>query len=593
MAKRKTKGSKDVPPDEDSAAATSEPADPTRTRLLHLLEAARNVRKCLPLSRVKGALNEGERQRLMLAKSNMATLAGMLDAPWTRADGMSGDVFLAVANLRTLCQKWGVTFTPLGRGEGVAVVAYRIKPVPLSAEDSTLLGKAVELLEGETRTDAAATIGVRVPTREQAERVVRELAAFLPKVADVEDARGAGPDTPSLSWAFLALMEAARRLSEALWDAWIVWPEWPTPAPLPEKPAGLPSLLEGWRDMVSMNHGLTGLADCLTRFFALLGIVPKGGKLRGEPLAWEVVPERTDVLSVRWVPSGKDGRKQVVDGTVTEGYPPPVPAKLVGAFELALRKLSAGVQAQVEVAGALPRCIVEQADHKAVPDLLGELKTALEGMKRFMLKHWFSDRGCYAPDECDANGAPLWLEEVGVHYARIETAFTRLRANGFDIPTDWFLWRPLNEHYMRRDEADENDHDTINETWRLWLNELGQIVRAVENEGLNAAARAKRARGTARAPVADADGERGIQADAAGLPDGLPDMLRRLWDALPADGSQVKTNTLAGKLDREPSRLCSDHRGGRWAEWIRENIGRDGKGYWWRKGRRGANSGRQ
>ena len=65
---------------------------------------------------------------------------------------------------------------------------------------------------------------------------------------------------------------------------------------------------------------------------------------------------------------------------------------------------------------------------------------------------------------------------------------------------------------------------------------------------------------------------------------GLPDALVRLARALiQRKGVAVEAHVLVGELEREPSRILSDHRASRWTIWRKKFIGRDGKGLWWWK----------
>jgi len=60
---------------------------------------------------------------------------------------------------------------------------------------------------------------------------------------------------------------------------------------------------------------------------------------------------------------------------------------------------------------------------------------------------------------------------------------------------------------------------------------------------------------------------------------GLPESLKNLAKALSTD-TKVATYDLSQRLGREPSRIISDHKSGRWAEWIEQFIGRE-RGFWW------------
>jgi len=71
-----------------------------------------------------------------------------------------------------------------------------------------------------------------------------------------------------------------------------------------------------------------------------------------------------------------------------------------------------------------------------------------------------------------------------------------------------------------------------------------------------------------------------LKADDWNWP-GLPDSLKNLAEALPTD-TTITTYDLSQRLGREPSRIISDHRSGRWKKWIEHFIGRE-RGLWWLK----------
>ncbi len=67
---------------------------------------------------------------------------------------------------------------------------------------------------------------------------------------------------------------------------------------------------------------------------------------------------------------------------------------------------------------------------------------------------------------------------------------------------------------------------------------------------------------------------------------GLPENLKKFYEALPTNGTKITTTNLElsdlSVKGRHPAHIMADHRWGRWQKWIEKFIGHE-RGYYWRK----------